>query len=203
MGTRDKRVDAFIAKSEPFAQPILTHLREVMHAACPDVEEQIKWGMPSFEYHGILAGMASFKKHAAFGFWKGKLVTESAHKKDAMWGFGRITSVKDLPSKRELTALIKKAMKLNEAGVKQPRVAKHPKPPVRVPVDLAKSFVKSAKAKKFYATLSMPARREYVEWITGAKRAETRAERVKTAVTWMAEGKRFGWKYEKGSGRKT
>jgi hypothetical protein len=124
MGKRDKRVDAFIAKSEPFAQPILTHLREVIHAACPAVEENIKWRMPSFEYHGNLAGMASFKKHVAFGFWKGQLVTGKLSKKDAMWGFGRITSVKDLPSKRELAAMVKKAMKLNETGVKQTRVVR-------------------------------------------------------------------------------
>lgn len=196
MGTRDKRVDAFIAKAEPFAQPILTHLRELVHAACPEVQETIKWGMPSFEYHGILAGMASFKKHAAFGFWKGQLVVDSPSRKDAMWGFGRITSVKDLPSKRELTALIKTAMKLNEAGVKPPRAVKHAKPAARVPADLAAAFAKSAKAKAFYATLSPSAKREYVEWITGAKRPETRATRVKTAVSWMGQGKRFGWKYE-------
>ena len=123
MGTRDPRVDAYIAKSADFAKPILTHIRETVHAACPDVEESMKWSMPFFSHHGPLMNMSAFKEHAAFGFWKGALVLGRGSGDDerAMGQFGRITSVKDLPPKRELTALIKKAMKLNEEGVKVER----------------------------------------------------------------------------------
>src|SRR5262245_1506849 len=124
MPQKDPRIDAFIAKSAPFAQPILKHLRQVIHSACPDVEETIKWGMPSFTYHGILCGMAAFKQHYVFGFWhKGmKEVLKPYEKEDqAMYQFGRITSLKDLPPKTILTKLIKQAMKLNESGVKSPR----------------------------------------------------------------------------------
>lgn len=198
MPTRDARVDAYIAKSQPFAQPVLSHLRALVHEACPDVEETIKWGMPSFTHHGILAGMAAFKAHVAFGFWKGKLVTgEAAHSREAMWGFGRITSIDDLPPKRRLLAMVKKAAKLNEAGAKVLRPVKHAKPRLRLPADLATALKAKPKAKAFWATLSPSAKREYLEWITGAKQPATRAKRVAETVQWLGEGKRRNWKYEK------
>ena len=74
MGKKDKRVDAYIAKSAPFAQPILNHLRELVHKACPDVEETIKWSFAFFDYKGPLFSMAAFKEHCAFGFWKAALL---------------------------------------------------------------------------------------------------------------------------------
>lgn len=198
MLTFDPRVDAYIAKAQPFAQPILTQLREVLHAACPEVEETIKWGMPAFMYHGILAGMASFKAHAAFGFWKGELITDTAGKsREAMWQFGKITSVKELPSKRELSKLVKQAMKLNKDSVHPERVRKHAKPALRTPTDLATALKSKAKARTFFASLAPSAKRDYIEWITDAKRAETRATRVATAVQWLGEGKRRNWKYER------
>src|SRR5215212_7332153 len=117
MGTRDPRIDAYIADSADFARPILTHLREVVHAACPDVEETVKWGFPHFMYKGILCSMASFKQHCAFGFWKGRLVVDAEDRSaDAMGQFGRIASLTDLPSKQVLAAYVKQAMKLKDSG---------------------------------------------------------------------------------------
>ena len=74
MGRRDSRVDAYIAKSADFAKPILKHLREIVHEGCPDVEETLKWSMPHFDYEGPVAGMAAFKEHCAFGFWKESMI---------------------------------------------------------------------------------------------------------------------------------
>src|SRR5436309_6854095 len=121
MGTRDARVDAYIAKSAEFARPILEHLREVVHAACPEAEEAMKWSFPHFLYKGMLCSMASFKQHAAFGFWKGSLVTGGPRSADAMGHFGRLTKRSDLPSKNVLAGYISKAAMLNEQGVKEPR----------------------------------------------------------------------------------
>src|SRR6478672_5528216 len=134
MGTRDPRVDAYIAKSADFAQPILTYIRETVHAACPDVVETTKWSMPFFDYRGPLANMSAFKEHAAFGFWKGALVVGNGAGDDerAMGQFGRLTSVKDLPPKKELVAYIRKAAKLNEDGVKVEKKKKAPRPELPV-----------------------------------------------------------------------
>jgi hypothetical protein len=197
MGKRDARVDAYIAKSADFAQPILLHLREVVHEACPDVEETIKWRMPHFGYHGILCGMASFKEHCAFHIWKGSLIVGGGAP-EAMGNFGRLTKVSDLPSKKTITGYIKEAMKLREDGVKNPKRSKPRRTSeVVVPTDLASALKKNKKAATAFEAFPPSHKREYAEWIADAKRDETRKRRVDTAVEWMAEGKSRNWKYEK------
>lgn len=194
MGKRDPRVDAYIAKSPDFAKPILMHVREIVHDACPDVEEDMKWSTPAFMYKGILCGMSSFKQHASFGFWKHDLVTGSPRVESSM-GFGRLTKVSDLPAKKTLVAYVKKAAALNEAGVKTERPKAAPKPPAKAPADLLAALKKNKKAQATFDAFSPSARREYVEWITDAKSDDTRARRLATAVEWMAEGKHRNWKY--------
>ena len=206
MGTRDPRVDAYIAKSADFARPILTHFREVVHAACPDVVETLKWGMPSFTYKGILCGMAAFKEHCGFHFWQGSLVfgadrPEPASDEKGMGQFGRVTKLSDLPSKRVLASYVKKAAALNEAGVKKSRptskrAARAANAPV-VPDDLARALRRNAAARKTFDGFSPSHQREYVQWITEAKRDETRERRLATTIEWLAEGKPRNWQYMK------
>jgi uncharacterized protein YdeI (YjbR/CyaY-like superfamily) len=199
MGTRDPRVDSYIAKSADFAKPILTHLRELVHAACPDVEETMKWSFPHFMHKGKMCSMASFKEHCAFGFWKGSLVLgkEFASDEKGAGQFGRITQLSDLPSKKVLIGHVKKAMELNEAGVKPPARAK-PKQPAEdlvVPDDLATALKRNPKAKATFDNFRPSHKREYIEWLTDAKTEATRARRLETAIEWMAEGKPRNWKY--------
>jgi uncharacterized protein YdeI (YjbR/CyaY-like superfamily) len=199
MGKRDRRVDAYIKKSPEFARPILEHIREVVHDGCPDVEETLKWSMPSFTYNGILCGMAAFKQHAVFGFWKGALIlTKDGRQADeAMGNFGKLTKVSDLPTKKVLIGYIHKAMKLNDEGVPNPAFTKRkPKPALSVPADLKAALAKNKKAGKAFEAFAPSHRREYIEWITEAKREATRATRLKTAIEWIAEGKARNWKYE-------
>ena len=198
MGTRDPRVDAYISNAAPFAQPILSTIRETVHASCPDVEEAMKWSFPHFLYKGMLCSMASFKQHAAFGFWKGSLVTGGPRSADAMGHFGRLTTTSDLPSKKVLAGFIKKAALLNEQGVKEPRAKRKAAPKaVTIPADLAAAFKKSKKAHAGFDALSPSHKREYLEWITEAKGADTRTRRLAQAIEWMAEGKSRNWKYER------
>jgi uncharacterized protein YdeI (YjbR/CyaY-like superfamily) len=184
-----------MAKSADFAKPIIDHLRELVHATCPPVEETIKWGMPTFMYHGMLCGIGAFKQHCTFGFWKHRLVVGTGRYDDAMGQFGCITKVGDLPPKRELAALIRKAMQLNEEGVKVPKTRARPRPAPKAPADLAAALKKNAKAAATYTAFSPTNKRDYVEWITEAKREETRSKRVAQAVEWIAEGKPRNWKY--------
>lgn len=200
MPKTDRRIDAYIAKSAPFARPILERLRAVVHAACPDVEETLKWGMPAFDYRGPLCSMAAFKQHATFGFWKGALIVDPETRKpdEAMGDLGRITTLADLPSKRVLTAWIRRAMKLNEQGVKAPpRKAAAPRKPLPVPADLRAALAGNRRAAATFAAFPPGHRREYVEWIVEAKREETREARLEQAIAWMAEGKARNWKYRK------
>ena len=192
----DPRIDAYIDNAAPFAQPILRHLRELVHDACPEVEETIKWGMPHFMYKGMLCGMSSFKSHAAFGFWKGSLILgEKSKSEESMGQFGRITALSDLPSDAAIQKYVKAAMKLNEQGIAAPR-KRSPKPDLPLPDDFRAALEKQKVLAVFEAG-SPSHRREYIEWITEAKSNATRARRIATAVQWVGEGKSRNWKYEK------
>ena len=198
MGRRDPRVDAYIEKSAAFAQPILKHLRELVHRECPEVEETLKWSMPSFVYKGILCGMAAFKHHAAFHFWKHKVVVGETANKEAMGQFGRIGSLKDLPSDAVLLRYIRKAAKLNQEGIKSPaRMRSKPSQnrELTVPDYLLAVLRKNASAKSNFENFSYSHKKEYVEWLTEARREETRKMRLETALVWITEGKPRNWKY--------
>ena len=195
--SRDERIDAYIARQADFARPILEHLREAVHAACPDCEETLKWSAPAFLYKGEqLAMMAAFKAHATFGFWKGSLVTGDNDKQmSAMGQFGRLTAVDDLPEDDTLHGLIRKAMDLTDQGVKPART-KHAKADIPMPDDFRTALDAEPKAAATFDGFPPGARRDYLEWITEAKRSETREKRIVQAVEWMAEGKKRHWKYE-------
>jgi len=201
MGTRDPRVDAYIANAAEFARPILSHLRDVVHAGCPEVKETIKWGFPHFEHKGILCSMAAFKSHCAFGFWKGSVLAQkhpdlAAAEDPAMGQLGRITALADLPDEETLLLYVREAAALNDQGVKAPNRSKPRKDrPVEVPDDLMAALRGNPQALATFEGFNPSNKREYVEWVTEAKSEETRKRRLDTAVEWMAEGKVRNWKY--------
>ncbi len=201
MGQRDPRLDAYIAKAAPFAQPILTHIRDVVHEGCPDVVETMKWSSPFFDYAGSpLCAMSAFKEHCRFGFWKGRLVLgdEALGDEETEGGWARVASVKELPPKRKLLAFVKKAAALNADGVKVVRPRKAAKGELAVPDDLATALRqrKHAKARAAFDAFSPSHRREYVEWITEAKTDATRQKRLEQTLAQLAEGKSRHWKYQ-------
>ena len=202
MGKRDPRVDAYIERAQPFAQPILKHLRKIVHAACPGVQETMKWSFPHFDYKGIFCAMAGFKQHCTFGFWKGSLLRSSvtgmpSGVEQAMGQFGRITSLADLPGQETLVRIVQAAARLNEDKVVVPRRKLQPKPPLKVPPYFTEALKKHKRALPAFRAFSPSQRREYVDWITEAKTQETREKRMATAIEWISEGKRRNWKYER------
>lgn len=195
MGTKDPRVDAYLARVAPFAQPILAELRKRVHANVPGVEETIRWSAPYFQYGGtLLAGMSAFKAHCAFGFWH-PLMREHDRSLEGMGQFGKIASIADLPSAAAFARLAKKARRLVDEGAKAPPKPKGPRKPLILPADLEAALASNRKARATYDAFSYSHRKEYVEWVGEAKRAETRRSRVAQAVEWLAAGKSLHWKY--------
>lgn len=192
----DPRIDAYIERQADFARPVLIWLRARVHAACPDVEEGIKWGMPAFSYRGRpLAGMAAFKAHASFGFWyRDQMAT--GKEGDAMGQFGRIESLADLPDDATMEAQVREAMALTDSGGIPKRAAKPPKPEAEVPEALAEALARDPAAAAVFDAFPPSARRDYCEWIAGARQEATRDKRLADAIAWIREGKKRHWKYE-------
>jgi uncharacterized protein YdeI (YjbR/CyaY-like superfamily) len=200
MATNDPRIDAYIEKSRDFAKPILTRIRELVHEACPDVEETMKWSMPHFDYKGMMCSMAAFKAHCAFSFWKQSLLDADAFpaEKTAMGSFGRITSLEDLPAAETVKSLIHSAMKLNEEGVKvQKAPPSKEKKELIVPEVLTAALKTNPAASETFNNFPYSCKKDYAEWISEAKSDATRDKRLATTIEWLSEGKRRNWKYEK------
>jgi uncharacterized protein YdeI (YjbR/CyaY-like superfamily) len=196
MPTLDPRFDAYIAKAAPFAQPILRELRARMHQACPDLVETIKWRNLSFEYHGLLAGMAAFKAHLAFGFWKDELLRADTALAPTLVKVGRVTELAGLPTAAAFAKAVKKAMALNRDGAKVPRKKAGKRPPIAMPAAFAQALAAMPKAQRTFDAFPPGKQRDYLEWITEAKKEATRDQRIEQAVAWLAEGKSRHWKYE-------
>ncbi|WP_108811405.1 YdeI/OmpD-associated family protein [Sphingorhabdus sp. Alg231-15] len=197
MANRDGRIDDYIDEAQEFARPILLHLRALVHQARPDIEEAMKWSMPFFTLGGKnLCNMAAFKEHTAFGFWE-SLGVETPKSGEAMGHFGRIESLEDLPADQELIEMIiSVAKRLEAAGVPKAKVARSKSVKVpTVPDDLADAMTSNLAAQKCYDDFAPGQKRDYIEWITEAKREDTRQRRIAQAVEWMAEGKDRHWKY--------
>ena len=203
MGKKIKEIDAYINKAADFAKPILKHIRELVHATCPDVEEKMKWSFPHFDYKGeMMCSMAAFKQHAVAGFWKAALMKDpilvaNAKAETAMGHLGRMESIKDLPSDKKMISYIKEAMMLNDKGIKLPS---KPKPTEKREIEVPDYFIKALKknktAWKTFDAFAYSHKKEYVEWITEAKTKETRNKRIASAIEMMAEGKSRHWKYK-------
>ena len=205
--TFDPRVDVYIAESRPFAQPLLSHLRKLVHKACPGVVETIKWSRPFFEYKGvILANMSAFKEHCSFGFWGEEISAVLRDLRvlqpDAMGSLGRLTRIEDLPNNKQMLDLLGKAASFINSGqytspiAARHKVAKALAPAVEAPPEFTRALKANKKASAAFAAFSPSCKREYVEWIAEAKRAETREKRIITAIDWISDGKQRNWKYQ-------
>ncbi len=200
----DERIDEYISKSANFAKPILTNLRNVVHKACPQVKETMKWSFPHFEYAGRnLCSMASFKQHCAFTFWLGSVMKDedkllsTGSDKTAMGHFGQIKSLNDLPPDNILEQYIKEAMVLNEKGIKAPKKGKATLTELEVPEFFMTALKKTRNALSNFKKFSPSQKKEYVEWLTEAKTEDTKNRRLQMAIEWIEEGKDRHWKYKK------
>jgi len=200
MPKKDPRIDAYIANAQPFAQPVLKHLRKLVHQGCPEVQETIKWGMPSFEYKGLFCGFASFKQHATFGFWKTALLKDPKGvldaKDEAMGSLGRITGKQDLPSDKVILDFIKQAKELNDKGVRvAPRKKTTAASVPKMPAFFKRALDANKKAAAQFEKFPPGQKKEYIVWLTEAKTEATRDKRLETAIEWISEGKIRNWKY--------
>lgn len=201
MGKKEKVIDAYISRTAAFAQPILNHLRALVHKACPQVEEKMKWSFPHFDYKGeMMCSMAAFKQYAGLGFWKAALMKdplliENAKSEVSMGHLGKLTSLKDLPADKKILAWVKEAMELTDRGIKLVSTKTAEKKELVVPDYFTEALRKNKKAAAVFHKFAISHKKEYLKWISEAKSEETRNKRMSTALQWMVEGKSRNWKY--------
>jgi uncharacterized protein YdeI (YjbR/CyaY-like superfamily) len=177
MAKIEKRTELYIGKAADFAQPILWHITGLVHKACPDVEETFKWSFPCFMYKGnILCSMAAFKQHAVFGFWlESKMkdphkILNRGKERDSMGHLGQLKTLKNLPPDKIMIAYIKEAMALIDKGEKLTKGPAKPKTPLKIPTYFKTALSKNKRALNTFENFSYSQKKEYVSWVTEAKR---------------------------------
>jgi hypothetical protein len=196
MGKKDARIDDYVANSPEFARPILIHLRKLVHTACRKWRRHSNGAIPLLltKEYSVAWPLLSSIAFSAFGRKKLIFDGKTPAKKSAIPD--RITSVAELPSDSILLGYIKEAVRLNEEGIKVPAKPKSKAPKtLEVPAFLTAALKKNKKAQTTFNDFSYSHKKEYVEWLTEAKRPETREQRLATAIQWLAEGKPRNWKY--------
>lgn len=197
---KNPAVDNYIDNAADFAQPILKRLRSAFHRGCPELEETIKWGIPTFEHQGILGSIAAFKKHVAVGFWKSKEMNDPAGilaRRAASMCNIRFESTKDVPKVSVLADYVRQAVELNSKAANSPKRPKKAIPVPRISAAFKKALAASKSAESQFKSFTASQRRDYIEWIADAKREETKTRRIQQAVEWIADGKTRNWKYQR------
>ena len=201
------KVDLYIAQAKPFAKPILNHLRELVHQACPGVQETMKWSRPFFEYKGVILGnMSAFNAHCSFGFW-GQEIGAVLHEakvlqEDGMGSLGKIATLEDLPAKKQMLQWLKQAKTFIDNGqytspiAARNKVVKAPKAALETPTEFTQALKSHPKAALVFQNFAPSCQREYLEWFADAKQQATREKRIAQAVEWLNEGKQRHWKYQ-------
>lgn len=206
MPKKNPAVDQYIAQAPEYAQPILKRLRSAFHKGCPKLEETIKWGIPTFEYHGIIGSIAAFKKHVSVGFWKSKEMKDPENildRRAASMSNIKFANTKDLPTVATLATYVKQAAELNAKSQDSPKKKVKKLTVPAIPEILKVALAKSKKAQATFKALSPSNQRDYIEWIVEAKREETKKRRTAQAIEWLKEGKSRNWKYEPGASSKS
>jgi uncharacterized protein YdeI (YjbR/CyaY-like superfamily) len=191
-----KLIDEAFEKMEPNIKAMCDKLRELIHQADPDIAEDWKWG-PNFNHNGMVCGVWGFKKHASIHFYKGTIMADKAKLFNFGEGNEKVLSIKFTNISQINDTLIidyvKEAVELNILGIKPKPLPKV----VDVPHDLQTLLDKNPKAKQVFENFAYSHKKEYVEWVTAAKRDETRQARLQKTIEMLAKGKGRNDKYKK------
>ncbi|MES2591602.1 MAG: DUF1801 domain-containing protein [Bacteroidota bacterium] len=188
-------IDEGIANAEPFAQEICIKLRSIIFKAEPGIIEDWKWG-PNYYKSGMVCGFWYFKKHVTFLFYQGALLKDKKKVLQANPGtlhnkHIKFTDVKEINEKL-LIDYITEAVINNEKGIK---LTEAKDKTVIIPPDFKKLLVKN-KALPNFEAMSYSKRKDYVQWIEGAKQTETRAKRIELALEKIAVKQGLNDKYK-------
>ncbi len=185
-----EEINQYIASLEPFAQSICKKLRQIILKADPEIQEDWKWG-PHYSCNGMVCGYGGFARHVKFTFFNGSAMKDPLqlfnHCVDNKFSRSiKFTEVSEIKEKA-LTAYIQESVAINKKGFKREIKNKN----VEVPEDLLNAIKKNKSAFTFFDQLTYGYKKDYVQWVTSAKRSETRTDRIAKLVKRCSEKKRM------------
>ncbi|MCB0792148.1 MAG: DUF1801 domain-containing protein [Flavobacteriales bacterium] len=197
-----ERINSHIAEQDEWKRRLMVRLRQLIHQVDPGIEETWRWNGPHFDRNGIMLGMSAHKTCVSIWFHKGALLKDPRRlfeplEKDEAKGM-RVYKLKesDAIDEKAFTELVKQAVKLNEDGVKLSE-AKPARKTLVVPPELESVLKKDQHAMTNWEGFSYSKKKDYIEWVTDAKREETRKRRIAQAFQLIRDGLALNERYEK------
>jgi uncharacterized protein YdeI (YjbR/CyaY-like superfamily) len=174
-----------------FSAPMAAQFRDWILSTEPDLSEAIKWNMLCFSGRKLVCGLSACQKHLGVAFFRGvelpdpaKLLVPADNNTSIL--SMRVTAIGQVDV-RAFKVLLRAAADL-DADLAAPPPPKIKREPWRMPDFFAKALKGNRKAASGFAALKPTYQREYLIWVSSAKRDETRAERVKQTLKALAAG---------------
>ncbi|GAB2541876.1 DUF1801 domain-containing protein [Rufibacter soli] len=189
---QEEKIDAFFTNAPAFAKPICEKLRLAIDEADPALKPSWKWGTPVYEKAGasMVCAISVHKQHVNLTFFQGAQVPDT---------YGVFTTGLDGKNMRTIRFTEVGQVK-EEQIVEYVRAATLVKPDksgkstersvIEIPEDLKQALAHAKQLEKF-EQMAYTHRKEYVRWVSEAKRQETRDGRITKTVERITEGKKF------------
>ena len=191
---KTKDPDEWLEAAPAFSRPLAAELRESFFRWEPDLAESIKWNTLAFTGRKHVCALSPCKKHLSIVFFRGTELHDPAR---LLSGGETNTNIRSIrvtePAKLHRDALRKllhAAVEL-DAQPDVPRAPQRKREPWPVPDFFAAALKRDRAAAAGFAKLSPSCKREWLVWLTTAKREETRATRLAQTLTALALGRKW------------
>ena len=193
------QVEHYIEKNNNWRRE-LRMLREIICAT--DLQETVKWGAPVYTDQGKnIVGLGAFKGYVGIWFFQGalledplnKLVNAQEGKTRALrqWRFQH----QDEITAAQITPYIQEAIANQRAG-KVIKARTPQKRPLIIPPELSEALSENQTLKDQFDSFNLTRKRELTEYISEAKRAETKDKRLQKVMQLIAEDRGLYDKYK-------
>jgi len=194
---KNKTVDEYIKKRKDWFTELI-FLRKIILST--ELQETIKWGAPVYTINGKnVVGIAAFKSYVSLWFFQGALLKDKKKKLvNAQEGVTKALRHWKFNSKKEIDKKLVKEYLLEaiENQKKGKQIKPAAKKPLKIPKELNSAFTKNKKLKNCFGELTPYKQREYAEYISEAKREETKMTRLKKIIPMILEKKGLNDKYK-------
>ncbi len=191
-------VDEYILNAEN-GKEILIVLYEILKST--KLKEAIKWGRPVYTFNGKnVVGLASFKSYVGLWFFQGALLKDKAGvlinsqedvtKALRQWRFESIDQIDEKLVKEYIEETISNQNKGKE-------INKDRNKPLIIVEELEAAFNENPLLKESFYQFTPGCQREYANYISDAKRTETRVNRIKKITPMILQKIKLNDKYRK------
>lgn len=192
-----KSIEEYLEKLTDHKDTVL-RLRAILQQT--ELNETLKWGIPSYQINGKnVVGIGAFKSYAGLWFYNGSFLKDASKvlinaqegktKGLRQW---RFTSLDELDE----TLIMEYVLEAIQ-NQKEGKEVKAEKKPLVIPNELREALAADLQLSEAFDELKLTTKREFAEYIQEAKREQTKADRLAKIIPMIKVGMGLNDKYKK------